>query len=516
MDKIYRTDVLVLGGGLCGYSAALRARKVGAEVTLLAAGAGASPNVNGFCAWTDGDERSLAALIAAAQKAGHGLNDEPLLAAGLRNSAHAYADLGAYGVPIRFDRHRILHTARGPIRCGYKTDHELGDCALPLLRETALSRGIRILSGRALAPLLQEGRVTGAAAICEGERTDLLASATVLAMGGLGRLFQTSTYPGDVAGSAAAFALMAGGTLRDMEFLSYEPAVVCGLKEVGHMPLPTAFYGKGCVLRNGRGERFLKTRYGLEESELKARGPLDKEWLSACIQREVTEGRGTPSGGVWYDCRDVEREELAPYARKVRRLAAAGVDLKTTPVEVRPMPHSHMGGVAVNAACETGVEGLFAGGEAAGGFFGAGRLAGFGGTSAVALGDLAGASAARYSAGAAGPSKGALPGRLRIGRNDGRAILACSFSLFNSGKKLSEGLRELEALGSEELWDGEDLGRLSAACSRMLALAVLGAAALREESRGCFLREDWPDERADLARSIRWNLDPDGALRHTF
>ena len=147
MTETYHADVLVLGGGLSGYSAALRARKAGAEVMLLSAGAGASPNVNGFCAWTDGREESLNFLKRMALEAGRGINRQKLLEAGLRNSAHAYQDLAAYGVPIRFDKGRTMATPNGPITCGYRTDEELGKCALPILRQAAQAQGIILLSG---------------------------------------------------------------------------------------------------------------------------------------------------------------------------------------------------------------------------------------------------------------------------------------------------------------------------------------------------------------------------------
>lgn len=516
MTETYHADVLVLGGGLSGYSAALRARKAGAEVMLLSAGAGASPNVNGFCAWTDGREESLNFLKRMALEAGRGINRQKLLEAGLRNSAHAYQDLAAYGVPIRFDKGRTMATPNGPITCGYRTDEELGKCALPILRQAAQAQGIILLSGHVYAPLVQNGQIRGAIAVSEGIRHTILARSVVLAMGGLGRLFPSSTYPGDVSGAAAAFALAAGASVGDMEFLSYEPAVLCGLEQVGSMPLPTALYSKGCVLVNGLGERFMKTRYGIEERDMKKQGPLNKEWLAACIQREIREGRGTPNGGVWYDCRDVDWGEIERFTLKTARLQAAGVDLKTTPVEVRPQPHSHMGGVVVDETCMTDIGGLFACGEAVCGFYGAGRLAGFGGTSAVSLGDIAGASAARYAKTVGSILGGNVPRILRKARfsspQEQVAIMKQAFPLYKQADALQEGISRLRKTQSNEMLDGDDPDTFAQAAAATLSLAVLLAADMRWESRGCFLREDYPTENPDHVHSIHFSLDSNGQL----
>src|SRR5262249_6088084 len=117
---------------------------------------------------------------------------------------------------------------------------------------------------------------------------------------------------------------------------------------------------------------------------------------------EVTEGRGTPNGGVWIDVSHLGAEVVERNFRgMVRRCRDFGRDLARGPVEVGPTAHFMMGGVVVDADCRTAMEGLFAAGEDTGGVHGANRLGGNGVAESTVFGGIAGDVVAAFVAGRA-------------------------------------------------------------------------------------------------------------------
>ena len=382
-----------------------------------------------------------------------------------------------------------------------------------------------------LLPVLQNGCLIGAAGIQGSEWVIIRAKAVILACGGIGSLFSSSTYPGDVAAGYAAFALLAGASLKDMEFLQYEPAVLCGVPSVGRMPLPTSLWEKGAVLLNGKGERFLQKYWHTSEKELRNDGKLDKGHIARMIAAEVAAGRGTRNGGVWYDARNVAPEELYRFTIKNRRLSKAGLDLSKDPVEVFPAPHSHMGGVEVDPHCASCIPGLFAAGESAAGFLGANRMPGYGGASAVLLGTLAGEQAAAFVYGlqettdplwweavyraqrqAQRLCSQVVPGAAQ--RVPG--IMTRYYGLEKNAQSLQKGLEMVENLwdaGASEVCERSASARLRDFGAVCTAEGMFRAALMRTESRGCFFRSDYPDRRDDVwTRSLRARLDERGSV----
>ena len=535
-----KTDVLVIGRGLAGSVAAVQAVKQGAQVMIAASGKGASPNVNGFTSWQDGSEDGLEALLCDMLQAGRGMNDEPLVRAALRESLGIYDLLEECGVPLLRDENgaRIpkygMSSGKKVLR-GYRTKGEVGSLASNAFPQSFLQRGIRLLEdAQMLFPVMENGRVCGAIGQRSGEWVIIHAKAVILACGGIGTLIPSSTYPGDVSAGYVPFALLAGAGLKDMEFLTYEPAVVRGIEGLGALSLPTSLWKAGALLLNGKGERFLQKYYGTSEELLSRGGRLDKEFVARCIAEEVALGRGTPHGGVWYDARGVDPEKIAQYSLKVRRLAAAGIDLAKQPVEVYPGPHSHMGGVCVDAACRSDAAGLFACGESAGGFLGAGRMPGFGGASAVLLGSLAGKSAAAYIKMLS--DDGSTEDRIYQAflhaqkmcrlfadpngtfREEVGRILQDSFSAIKSEEGLASGDARLKALmAAHEGSDSPDdvLCAAKAFGAYMTARMMLTAAGMRKESRGCFMVREYDRQDPAWEKHIVFHLEEDG-LKSAF
>src|SRR5256885_8159279 len=152
--------------------------------------------------------------------------------------------------------------------------------------------------------------------------------------------------------------------------------------------------GAGGQLRNGLGERFM-ARYDAARMERSTR-----DLVSRASFLEVSEGRGTPNGGVWIDVSHLGVEVVERNFRgMVRRCRDFGRDLARGPVEVGPTAHFMMGGVVVDPDCRTAMEGLFAAGEDTGGVHGANRLGGDGVAESTVFGGIAGDVMAAFVAG---------------------------------------------------------------------------------------------------------------------
>src|SRR5699024_9985589 len=210
------------------------------------------------------------------------------------------------------------------------------------------------------------------------------------ALGGVGRLYGDTTYPADIHGDSFRLALEAGAQLVDMEFMQFEPVVTYCPAGARGMEMPTAMLGDGAHLLNRHGERFM-FRYNPDHGEKN----IEKASMALCIAEEVAAGRGLEGGTVRFDTTVLAPEVLESYVQHCKRLRHAGLDPAKIGPLVRPAAHSIMGGIRVDATGFTHVSGLYACGEAAGGFHGASRIAGNGAGEAMAMGWVVGRHAAQ-------------------------------------------------------------------------------------------------------------------------
>src|SRR4029077_4515535 len=122
---------------------------------------------------------------------------------------------------------------------------------------------------------------------------------------------------------------------------------------------------------------------------------LTRDLATYAIIKEVEAGRGSPHGGAYLSFEHCSAAALrAAFGPVIDRLAANNIDLTRSAVEVAPIAHYHMGGVAADARMETNIPGLLVAGEAVGGANGANRLSGNAITEALVFGRRAGRSAA--------------------------------------------------------------------------------------------------------------------------
>lgn len=271
--------------------------------------------------------------------------------------------------------------------------------------------------------LKADGKVAGA--FCyereSGRFFVLQAPAVVLATGGIGKSFKVTSNSWEYTGDGHALALLAGAPLINMEFVQFHPTGMVWPPSVKGILVTESVRGDGGVLRNSEGKRFMfdyipdvfKDKYAQTEEEgdrwyedpdHNRRPPelLPRDEVARAINAEVKAGRGSPHGGVYLDVStrmpaEVIKRRLPSMHHQFKELA--DVDITAEPMEVGPTCHYVMGGVDVDpdTAAATGVPGLFAAGEVAGGMHGSNRLGGNSLSDLLVFGRRAGLHAAEYA-----------------------------------------------------------------------------------------------------------------------
>jgi succinate dehydrogenase / fumarate reductase, flavoprotein subunit len=358
--------------------------------------------------------------------------------------------------------------------------------------------------------LIHDNQCVGASAVHEtsGEAVSIAAKATLVATGGLTRLYRRNSASANMGGDGYALALRAGAELIDMEFVQFFPIGHLAPRLVGMDPImwDPFRYKLGGRLLNGAMEEFTG-RYGATED---GRYVLARDVATYAISKEVEAGRGSPHGGAYLSFQHCGEEALrAAFGPVIDRLAKNGIDLTRMPVEVAPMAHYHMGGIRVNTSLETSVPGLFAAGEAVGGANGANRLSGNAVTEALAFGRRAGRSAAALASRTKLQplSLSRKPGAEKSDANPAAELVKLQATMsddvgpFRTSKGLARALAHIESLRPlcEEIapprapMDARWMDWMDLRNMRLVAECVTRAALNRTESRGAHQREDFPE-----------------------
>jgi succinate dehydrogenase/fumarate reductase flavoprotein subunit len=541
------TDVLVIGSGAAGMYAAIEAARGGAKVLLadrsLIGRGGATVMAQMTVAAAIGEEvpddwrDHYADTIAA----GRGLCDEALAQLLCEDAPDSIRELDHWGVGwARKDGHITATTAPGHDRprCVYVDFINTGPAVSKTLR-TVMARNpsIRKAGDLCVVDLLKnDGEVTGAVGchVGSGAPVVIAAAATVLATGGLTRLYRRNSASVNMGGDGYALALRAGASLIDMEFVQFFPIGHLAPRLIGMDPImwDPFRYKLGGRLLNGRMEEFT-SRYGSDED---GSYRLTRDFATYAIFKEAEAGRGSPHGGAYLSFQHCTTDALrAAFGPVIDRLAANNIDLTRMPIEVAPIAHYHMGGVKADAGMNTDVPGLFVAGEVVGGANGANRLSGNALTEAFVFGRQAGKSAAARAKSVTrhAPAASAAIELVRGGTGErGRAntaeligrlqsIMADGVGPIRTGARLARALADITALDAElgELPPGKpapfDLQRLDWFDLRNMlpvACAVAAAALARTESRGAHQREDFPQMQTPWQVHQRISL-RDGELR---
>ena len=541
-------DVLVIGSGGAGMYAAIEAARRGRSVILadrsLIGRGGATVMAQMTVAVAleedglDRPEHHYADTLAA----GRGLCDQAIARLLCEEGPARIREMDAWGVGWARENgayKRAFAPGHDRPRCVYVDFLNTGPAVSKTLRaqlnRIPAIRRVGDLLATALA--LGDGECVGASALhlSSGQPVSIAAGATVLATGGLTRMYRRNSASANMMGDGYALALGAGAELIDMEFVQFFPIGHLAPRLVGMDPImwDPFRYKLGGRLLNGRREEFIH-RYGSRDE---GRYVVTRDVATYAIVKEVAAGRGSPHGGAFLSFEHCSEAELrAAGGTVIDRLAANGIDLTRQAIEVAPIAHYHMGGVRVDAKMATRVPGLYAAGEAVGGANGANRLSGNAITEALVFGRVAGESAAGHARRTVARADAAAFAREKSRLMEGRtssdfnpaamierlqATMQDDVGPFRTRAGLERALGQLRALraalpslkpAAGKAYDTALADWLDLDTMTRVGECVAAAALARTESRGAHQRDDFPGMDPQWARNQAIALER-GALR---
>ncbi len=512
-DKVMEelsTDILVIGSGLAGITAALEAERLGLQVLMvgkftIGMGTNSSMANGGFTAANSrfSKEQHLQATL----ECGKGLNHLPLVNTFIEKGPGAMEMLKNYGVPI---------VEKG---IGYMVDRPESSSELPgvllikALRERLKRSSIKLIPGLVIFDLIIEaGEVRGAFGFLKDGRSCLIKSkAVILTAGGAGAIYRRNDNQKSILGDGYALALRAGLPLMDLEFVQFFPFVLAEPRLSALILVPP--YPKETKLFNEAGEDMIE-KLGLQGSLINA----------AITQRDRTSialNEASDSGDVYFDLTQAPEEKWNDYP--LNFLRKSRFPFRERPFLVSPAVHFFMGGIEIDEHGRTAIPGLFAAGEVAWGIHGANRHGGNALTECAVFGAMGGQSAAQYvrqKEGREGSSSLFSESSKKRWEKKAVAYMKKRRGTFDHTRDLLKDLQNLawkyagpvrkeeslkegqERLGSiekkiekvfpatlKDLFKKRDLENMA-----LILNAILKGSLVRTESRGSFFRKDFPNQ----------------------
>ncbi len=536
-----KTDVVIIGSEGAGARAALEVYNQGLEALILTKGmlgkcgstvtAGADVDVDGNSIkevlGLNGDARDSKELFFEdIIIEGRYINNQKLVEVHVEEAPARVKEMMDWGMKVT----NVLH---GPGHRYPRGVYTTGQEIMHALARQVNKAGIKVYEHFMVTDLIKsEDRVTGVVGIdlARGEFVEVSAKAVILATGGGMMVYPVQTAPEDITGDGQAMAWRAGASLVDMEMIQYLACTFMTPPAWKGLTLPflmgPGVGGMDIWLLNKFGSRFMK-HWDPENME---RSTRDK--LSIGIMNEVVDGRGSPSGGIYYSMKHLPDEiiDRYPLERKDPYLKAdwtfKGFNFKELiddmkkghAIEVGPAAHFFMGGIKINEKCETSLPGLFGAGEVCGGTHGGNRLSGNACTQILVQGARAGRFAAEYAKqnGYSWPAKETIEDlKQRVMKpleQEGDSPYAVKKQLqkiawekvgvVRTGENLKAALQEIRSIKKQishigcksknRIYNREWLEALQVQSLAIVLEMIARSAILREESRGAHYRRDMP------------------------
>lgn len=503
LTETIRTDFLVIGAGVAGMRAAIELAGAGSVLVVAkdSLEESSSEYAQGGIAVALSDEDDVSLHEADTLAAGDGLCDPSAVRALVSEGPARIEELIRWGAEFDREGSRLLFAREGA-HSRSRVLHSHGDStgreiARTLYRRAVSLEGVRFEGFAAVAHLLlDEGRVAGAS-ILDARRNRILAvlaRATLLATGGLGRVYAHTTNPDVATGDGVAMAWRAGALISDIEFVQFHPTAL-HVEGAPCFLLSEALRGEGAILRNIRGERFMPQYHPMAEL-------APRDVVSRAI---VSEMRRTGAPHVWLDITGRGPDFVRKRFPRIHSTCLAfGIDLDRQPAPVRPAAHYAMGGVWTDLEGRTSLEGLWAAGEAAcTGVHGANRLASnsllegvvFGARAGLSMRERAGSPPSRFD-----PSTALESPSLPL--PEMRCLAMDALGIVRDGEALTRALQQLlQTRGAPAGPATREL--LEAANTRTVLELIARCALARRESRGAHFRTDYPEKSPALRAHSR-------------
>jgi L-aspartate oxidase len=500
-------DLLVLGSGVAGLSAAVRAAELhGMSVGVLTKGELQQATTRwaqgGVAAVLGGDPDSTDLHLADTLAAGAGLSDVDAVRILVDEGPARVHELIALGAAFDRDPEGHLLLAREGGHSLARIVHA-GGAATGLEIERTLVEAVRSAvavvheSWFALDLIVEHGRCRGVvAADAAGHHVEVRAANVLVATGGFGQLFAVTTNPPEATGDGVAMAIRAGVAVADIEFEQFHPTAL----HHPAMPRPLlseALRGHGALLRDAEGERFV--------DELLPRDKVSRAITARMLEQEVDH--------LWLDATGLE-SFAQRFPTITAELTKAGLDPAVDWLPIAPAAHYSCGGVLADLNGATTLPGFWVAGEVAcNGVHGANRLASNSLLDGMVFGPRVVES---IEAGVDGPeATGAMRSLLGGGDIGGRRIELDAVTPSPEDLPFTrESLQRTMTAHAGVLRSAGSLARAAAACAtpvdgddpkawELRNLATVGralctAALAREESRGAHTRSEFPDARPEL------------------
>ncbi len=508
-------EVLVIGGGAAGLSAALAAKSAGASVGLITKVHPLRTNsalAQGGLNAPLGKDDSPEAFAKDTLLAGDGLCEADVVRTFAQEASKEVLWLEHMGVPFNRSQGDQLALRRFGANSRSRTcyaDDRTGHIVLQVLHEQFQREQIPSFEEWfATSLVIDEGACRGAIALNlrSGKFDSFAAGTVVLATGGFTRLYSPSTVSIGTTGDGQELAYRAGARLMDMELIQFHPTVFPGKQG---LLITEAVLSEEAQIVNDKGDKLEKSKGGSRDK--------------ICFAMNEMMQNGSDS--LFLDFKAMSKEKILSQFPQTHELvrAVAGLDVTKELVPIRPVAHRPMGGIETNADGQTSIEGLSAVGECAcNGLNGAGRLAGNTLTESVVFGKRVGEKAAAH---AKGDQKKTIPStqlaveEKRIGGfisgqssqdSSGKIhtelgeLMTGKVGLIRRGAELEEAQSRIQSLkerysklrvkNSSKIFNYELTAYLEAGSMLRLAEVVALAAQARSESRGAHARVDFPEK----------------------